>query len=202
MDRMNLTGPNAAPSSVAETTDEELMLRYRYGDVAAFDLLYERHRGALFRYVMRHVSARAVAEEIYQDAWMNLINARDRYEVTAKFTTYLFHIAHNRIIDHYRRHPPLRLVSLDQDDAEDAAYAVPAPQSWQPEVEAESRQLGRHLVKALGRLPPDQRDAFLLHEEGGLTLEEIAHMTGVGRETVKSRLRYALLKLREGISYA
>lgn len=177
------------------------MLRYRDGDAGAFDLLYLRHRGALFRYVIRHARARALAEEIYQEVWMNLINARARYEVSAKFTTYLFHIAHNRIIDHYRRHPPLRLVPMDDEDEEGPAYVVPAPASLQPEIAAESRQLGRLLSKALSQLPPDQRDAFLLHEEGEFTLEEIAQMTGVGRETVKSRLRYALAKLREGISY-
>jgi RNA polymerase sigma-70 factor (ECF subfamily) len=199
---MNFQSAQTALASVDLTTDEALMLRYRDGDAAAFDLLYERHRGALFRYVLRHVNARALAEEIYQEVWISLINARARYEVSAKFSTYLFHIAHNRIIDHYRRHPPLRLVSLDDDDDDEPAYVVRAPASRQPDAEAESRQLGQLLLTALSRLPPDQRDVFLLHEEGGLTLEEIAQTTGVGRETVKSRLRYALSKLREGISYA
>jgi RNA polymerase sigma-70 factor (ECF subfamily) len=185
-----------------EVADEALMSRYRDGDAGAFDVLYERHRGPLFRYVLRHVGTRALAEEIFQEVWINLINARARYEVSAKFTTYLFHVAHNRIIDHVRRRPPLRLVSLDDnEDEEGMVHAVPAPSSSQPEVEAESRQLGRNLLTALGQLPADQRDAFLLHEEGGLTLEEIAQMTGVGRETVKSRLRYALAKLREGMSH-
>ncbi len=198
--QMSVAGP-ALLESAEEPADETLMLRYRDGDVGAFDALYDRHRAALFRYVLRHVGARAHAEEIYQEVWINLINARERYAASAKFTTFLFHVAHNRIIDHYRRHPPLRLVSLDEDDDEGAAYQVAAPASAQPDVAAESRQLGQHLLRALGRLPPQQRDAFLLHEESGLSLDEIAHLSGVGRETVKSRLRYALAKLREGISY-
>ena len=87
---------NAAP-------DEELMNRYRDGDAHAFEVLYTRHKGPLYRYLLRQCGAAALAEELFQDVWMKLIRARERYETRAKFTTYLYHLAHNRLIDHYRR---------------------------------------------------------------------------------------------------
>ena len=85
-----------------EDSDEALMLRYRNGDARAFERLYERHKGALFRYFLRQCSQRAVAEELFQDVWTSLVRSRDRYRVRAKFTTLLYRMAHNRIIDHRR----------------------------------------------------------------------------------------------------
>src|SRR3989338_1153469 len=84
-------------------SDEELMLGYRNGDAAAFEVLYIRHKGALYRYLLRQCRVAVVAEELLQDVWLNLVRARERYEVKAKFTTYLFRLAPNRLIDYYRR---------------------------------------------------------------------------------------------------
>lgn len=179
--------------------DEQLMLRYRDGDAAAFDELYGRHRGGVFRYVLRHVGLRSAAEEVFQEIWMNIISSRARYRVEARFATFLYHIAHNCVIDHFRRKTPLHLISLDDDAVE--ANQVAGPGRDQPERAVALRQSAARLLNALALLPPEQREAFLLHEEGGLTLEEIATVTGAGRETVKSRLRYALAKLREGIEH-
>ena len=105
-----------------EGADEELMLAYRSGDARAFEALYARHKGGLFRFVLRSVRERAQAEELYQEIWMRAIEARARYEAQAKFTTWLYTIAHNRIVDHWRKRG-LQLVSLDD---EDAALAEPA----------------------------------------------------------------------------
>lgn len=179
-------------------SDEDLMLRYRDGDVRAFEDLYARHRGGVFRYVLRQVGFRSAAEEIFQEVWTNIISSRARYRVEARFATFLYRVAHNCVIDHFRRTPPLQLISLD-DDAEEAMQ-VAGPQQEQPERAVARRQTARQLLRALALLPDEQREAFLLHEEGGLTLEEIADVTGVGRETVKSRLRYALAKLRQELN--
>lgn len=176
--------------------DEQLMLRYRDGDAAAFDELYGRHRGGLFRYVLRQVGLRSAAEEVFQEIWINIISSRSRYRVEARFATFLYHVAHNCVADHFRRKTPLHLISLD-DDAEEA-IAVPGPARDQPERAVALRQSAARLLNALALLPSEQREVFLLHEEGGLTLDEIAAVTGTGRETAKSRLRYALAKLREG----
>ena len=176
-------------------SDEDLMLRYRDGDVRAFEDLYARHRGGVFRYVLRQVGFRSAAEEVFQEVWTNIISSRARYRVEARFATFLYRVAHNCVIDYFRRKPPLQLISLD-DDAEEAMQ-VAGPQQEQPERAVARRQTARRLLRALALLPDEQREAFLLHEEGGLTLEEIADVTRVGRETVKSRLRYALTKLRQ-----
>ena len=178
-------------------SDEQLMMRYRDGDAVAFDALYERHRGAVFRYVLRQVGLRSAAEEVFQEIWINIIGSRSRYRVEARFATFLYHVAHNCVIDHFRRKTPLHLISLDDNPQE--ALQVAGPGRDQPERAVALRQSAAKLLNALALLPPEQREAFLLHEEGGLTLEEIAAVTGTGRETAKSRLRYALAKLREGI---
>jgi len=189
-----LISVNAEPVS-----DEQLMLRYRDGDVAAFEELYGRHRGGVFRYVLRQVGLRSAAEEVFQEIWMNLISSRTRYRVEARFATFLYHVAHNCVIDHFRRKTPLHLISLDDDP--DETVQVAGPEREQPERAAAMRQSAAKLLNALALLPPEQREVFLLHEEGGLTLEEIAAVTGSGRETAKSRLRYALARLRQGVEH-
>jgi RNA polymerase sigma-70 factor (ECF subfamily) len=182
-----------------QVADEQLMLRYRDGDAAAFETLYGRHRGGVFRYVLRQVGLRSSAEEVFQEIWMKIISSRARYRVEARFATFLYHIAHNCVVDHFRRKTPLHLISLDDDAGE--ALEVAGPAGEQPERVVALRQSAARLLNALALLPPEQREVFLLHEEGGLTLEEIATVTSTGRETVKSRLRYALARLREGIEH-
>jgi RNA polymerase sigma-70 factor (ECF subfamily) len=184
----------------ADDTDEGLMLRYAGGDAAAFDLLYARHRGPVFRYVVRQLAGnRAQAEELFQDIWMSLIGARGGYKVEARFTTWLYTIAHNRVIDHYRRHRPLEVAVGDPGDDDDPAPELPAPDTAQPERIALAREQARRLLDLVESLPVAQREAFLLHEEGGLSVDEIAAVTGADREAIKSRLRYALGKLRQGM---
>ena len=185
---------------MTEATDEELMQRYRDGDANAFEILYARHKGPVYRYVLRQCGVAAQAEELFQDVWMNLIRARERYEVRAKFTTWLYTLAHHRVIDHYRRQAAGAPISYD-DDPDDAPLVEQVPDSeWkQPDSELERRRQAQQLLALLKQLPAAQRETFLLREEGGLTLEEIAAATGVSMETAKSRLRYALAKLRQGL---
>ncbi len=175
-------------------TDAALMLAYRAGDAAAFEALYARWRAPLYRYFLHQCGHAGQADELFQDVFMRVIGAAANYEPTAKFTTWLFRIAHNRLVDHWRK---LGREPVDPLPAEeDCEFDAPAPESATPEREAERRELGRALLAALNELPEVQREAFLLAEEGGLTLEEIAAIAGVGRETIKSRLRYASTKLR------
>ena len=174
-----------------EAPDEELMLAYRDGDAAAFDTLYARHRGALFRYVLRGVKLRAVAEELYQEIWILVIEARKRYAPSARFTTWLYTIAHNRLVDHWRR-KELTLVPSDEEE--------PASAASDPARQAEAREALARFAKALEDLPRPQREAFLLHEEAGLTALEIAAVTGSEPEAVKSRLRYAVAKLKAAVN--
>jgi RNA polymerase sigma-70 factor (ECF subfamily) len=182
-------------------TDEGLMLAWQAGDAAAFDRLYARHRGGVFRYLLRHCGNRASAEELHQDVWLRLISARPGYRPVARFTTWLYTVARNRLIDHWRAAAPQRLVSLDveQDDGMVVMQFEDPAVRADPMRNADSWQQGRRIVDALQALPGAQRDAFLLHVEGGLALTEIAALTGAPAETVKSRLRYAYARLRDAL---
>ena len=177
--------------------DEELMLAYRDGDVAAFDELYRRHKGPLYRYLLRQCRDPAAAEELFQDIWLNVVRARTHYAAAARFSTYLYRLAHNRLIDHYRRRMPALLVSFDDDAS--APEEPAAPVREQPESAYEARRQASRLLELLEALPAAQREAFVLQHEAGMTIDEIAGVTGVARETAKSRLRYAMAKLREGM---
>jgi len=173
------------------------MLACRDGEGAAFEALYARWRAPLYRYFLRQCGHAGQADELFQDVFMRVIGAAAGYEPTARFTTWLFRIAHNRLVDHWRkmgREPVDPLASGG--DGDDGEFDPPAPEDAAPERQAERKHLAEALVTALNELPDAQREAFLLAEEGGLTLEEIASISGVGRETIKSRLRYATAKLR------
>ena len=175
------------------------MLAYGGGNAAAFDELYARHKGGVYRYLLRHCRNNALADELFQDVWMNAIRVRATYAPTAKFTTWIYTLAHNRLVDHWRATGQARFASIDDDgegEARDIVDALPSAANDEPEARALSNELGAQLREALAALPIDQRDAFLLQYEGGLSLVEIAELTGVGMETVKSRLRYATAKLR------
>jgi len=181
-------------------SDESLMLRYRGGDSTAFEELYTRHKGALYRYLVRQCRQPAVAEELFQDIWMNLIRARERYEVRAKFTTYLYSMAHNRVIDFYRRQASSLPLSYDDDPEDPLVDRLSADGKDEPLNVAQRQELSRRLFAALDTLPEAQREAFLLREETGMSVEEIAAATGVNMETAKSRLRYAVAKLRRALT--
>jgi RNA polymerase sigma-70 factor (ECF subfamily) len=182
-----------------ERHDEALMLAYAAGEAAAFDVLYRRHKGGIYRYLLRQCGTAGTADELFQDIWMNVIRVRATYAPSAKFATWLYTLARHRLIDHWRVRGQATMISIDDDDHEAArglVEALPASRKDEPEVRAGNRELAADLAGALASLPPGQRDAFLLQQEGGLSLAEIAALQGVGVETVKSRLRYAVAKLR------
>src|SRR3970040_1654803 len=162
----------------AESTDEELMLLYRDGQAAAFDALYARHKGGVYRYLLRQCRDAAAAEELFQDVWMNLIRARAGYSVQAKFTTYLYRLAHNRWIDHYRKNSHVAMDSSAEDDCEAIAELPDERERPQDETLDAKRQAGR-LMELIAGLPEAQRETFLLQQEGGLRVEELAQATRV-----------------------
>ena len=175
----------------AEIADEALMLAYAAGDTSAFEQLYSRHRNRLYRYLLRQVRDPALADEFFQDIWQRVITAREGWKPEAAFTTWLFRIAHNRLTDHWRalKHRPPAPA-----DGDERAARVPDPDT--PERNLSEFEQRRRLQLALAELPEDQREVLQLRLEQELSLEEIGQITGVGRETVKSRLRYAMDKLR------
>lgn len=182
-----------AHSMTVTPEDSALMLRYKDGDVQAFEILYRRHNDSLYRYLLRLSRNRDTAEDVFQEVWSKLIKARERYRPTAKFTTFLYRVAHNCFIDHVRRNKRHTAECATDPDAT-------ASTGDEPDVLTEKGLARRRLDVALGDLPEEQRDVFLLHEEGGLNIDAIAAVTGVNRETVKSRLRYAVKKLKAALS--
>lgn len=179
-----------------DASDEALMLAYAAGDTAAFEQLYARHRSKLYRYLLRQLRDNALADECFQDVWQRVISARTGWTNSSKsadagFATWLYTIAHHRLGDHWRslKHRPAAPA-----DADERAARVTDPDT--PERVLSEFERRRQLQMALDDLPEEQREVLLLRLEQELTLEEIGEITGVGRETVKSRLRYAMDKLR------
>ena len=181
-----------APRMAHAPDDSALMLRYRDGDVAAFETLYLRHKDPVYRYLLRLSGHNETAEDVFQEVWGKIVKARASYRPTAKFTTFLYRVAHNCFIDHVRRNK--RHTGNAQIEPDLHEHPGETPET------ATERSLARErLEAALADLPEEQRDTFLLHEEGGLSVDQIAAVTDCNRETAKSRLRYAVRKLRAAI---
>ena len=179
--------------SVSDDEDAQLMLAYARGEMRAFETLYSRHRAALYRYLVRQSRDTEIANDLFQEVWSRVIVNRGRYEARAKFRTFLFTLAYNCFIDHCRRMKSRPAgTSIEDADAADLLTDDDA----RPEYELERAENSRRYRAALATLPQEQRDVYLLHEESDLSLEEIARVTGVGTETAKSRLRYAVGKLK------
>lgn len=176
-----------------EATDETLMLRYAAGEAAAFAPLYARHKDGIWRYLLRGNGNEAVTAELFQEVWASVVKSRAAYQPTARFATWLYRLAHNRLIDHWRAAKP-------NDELDETAEELAGFEHETPAARAVQAEQGTRLLAALATLAVEQREAFLLQAEGGLSLEDIAATQGVGRETVKSRLRYALAKLRKELA--
>jgi RNA polymerase sigma-70 factor, ECF subfamily len=181
---------------MTEDDDGELMLRYARGDMRAFEALYGRHRGALYRYLARQTRNTETANDLFQEVWSKVIASRDRYEPRAQFRTFLYRIAQNCFIDYCRRSS----VRNESSGAEDGWEGMlPGSEQDRPDIRAEQGQMIARYRAALAALPAEQRDVFLLYESG-LSLDEIATISSVGAETAKSRLRYAVAKLRASLA--
>src|SRR5260221_6228307 len=145
--------PATVPSVTSdEPSDEALMLRYCEGDADAFAVLYGRHKGSLYRYFLRQCDGAAVAEELFQDVWFNLIRARTQYTVQAKFSTYLYRLAHNRLVDYYRRQSAA-LVTAWNDGAGPPIEDAPSANEKEPEQQMQIRSQVTRLLNLLQALP-------------------------------------------------
>src|SRR5687768_8007379 len=184
----------SARGADAANDDETLMLRYCGGDVRAFETLYRRHKEGLYRYLQHMCGEREAARDLFQEVWRKLIASRERYQARAQFRAFLFSVAHNCAMDHFRRRTRQPLHAAE--DVEQLAEELVSAEHQRPEVQVGEVQLLADLQRALQDLPLEQRAVFMLHEESGLNLEEISRVTGVAMETAKSRLRYAIGKLR------
>ena len=182
-------------------SDESLMQAYSTGDARAFEVLYTRHRGPFWRYLTRLIGSSAEGEELFQDAWQRVIVARESYVASGSdssgspFRAWLFRIGHNLAMDRLRHKNIAPESSMD-----DNVLQFPAHSEAEPEHMSISAEAHQRLMQSLAELPHEQREVVLLRAEGELSLEEIGALTGHGRETVKSRLRYALAKLKQSLA--
>ncbi len=175
-------------------SDEELMLAFKEDEATAFNILYGRYKDALYRYFLRHIKNESVGQELFQDLWMKVINSKSNYQVKATFKTWLYTLAHNRLVDWYRRN------NLEQkafkENTEDEVDGII---NWNPEDELQTKRLSKEIKQAVSKLPFAQREVFLLHNESLLSLPQIAQMLNEGIEKIKSRYRYALGRLRKDL---
>lgn len=198
--------PCAESARMTDTpTDEALMQAYARGDARAFAILYERHERPVYRYFLRSLLDPQAAQDLLQETWMAVVRNAPAYAPRAKFTTWLYAIAHSKLVDHARAHARHAAASLDApaandpDDAGALIDRIADDPVCGPEARALSRAEARAFLACVEALPDAQRTAFLLHAEGGLGVDEIATLTGANVETTKSRLRYAMSKLRVGM---
>jgi RNA polymerase sigma factor (sigma-70 family) len=169
-----------------ERSDEALMKAYTQGSMEAFELLYSRHRGPFYRYVLRLAGDPATANDLYQGSWEKIIKARGAYNSAVPFRPWIYRIAHNHVMDYFRRVNPRSEALTDNLESGNIG----------PEEQLQHQDKVAALRDAVSRLPAEQKEALLLRLEAGLDLQDIADITGVNRETAKSRLRYAVGKLK------
>ena len=177
---------------MAEQTDEQLMLQYAAGEMAAFEVLYERYRTQLYRFILRQVGDPATANDLYQGCWEKIVKARKSYKKAAPFRAWMFRIARNHVVDHFRSKPSAALTDSSE-------FTDP---SRGPEEAASNQQNESDLATAILSLPVEQREVMMLKLESGFDLKTIASLTGVNMETAKSRLRYAVAKLKRSLGEA
>jgi RNA polymerase sigma factor (sigma-70 family) len=183
--------------SFDNASDERLMQQFAEGHTSAFASLYDRHQKSVWRFVLRSVREPAIADDVTQELWFAVAQSAARYQPTAKFRTWLFTMARNRVIDLSRTKK--NVVRIDEEDSDgNAVFSELAAESrLGPLRQLQSSEEARALLTAVEQLPADQREAFLLQAEGDMSVDDIAAATGVSFETAKSRLRYARNKLKE-----
>lgn len=175
--------------------DQQLMSQYSQGDTSAFESLYQKHKGGLYRYFVRQIGDLQLAEDLYQETWGRVIKAASSYETSAKFTTWLYRIAHNLLIDHVRAVKPVDLFSEAFTEEQDADSFLPSD-TQAPDTQFEEGVKAKLLKHCISLLPTVQKEALLLSMEGGFTAGGIAEVVGISLEATKSRIRYANQSLK------
>jgi RNA polymerase sigma-70 factor (ECF subfamily) len=182
-------------------TDEQLMLAFKTGDARAFSTLVSRHRGPVYNFIFRYVGHRQRAEDVLQETWMKVVRGSGQWQPTAKFTTWVYTIARNLCVDSARKESFRQADSLDApvgaNDERTRGELVTDEAMQVPDRAAHNVRVRPLIERALSSLPDEQREVFLLREYQGIGFKEIAEVTGVNENTVKSRMRYALEGLRK-----
>lgn len=183
-------------STAIETADNDLMLAYIAGDAVAFEQLYARYKKPLYQFMMNSCTNEALAKELYQDVWMRVVKARESYQLSSPFHAWLFKIARNLLVDHYRQISRAPTTNAAEWDDQLSPVSAIGAAALTPDELACLTQRTDVLYTALKKLPPNQREVVLLRHIAGLSIKEVAELIDEGAETVKSRMRYAIGKLR------
>ena len=193
-----MTAPRPDPA------DETLMLRYQQGDRAAFAQLVRRHQTALYNFALRQVRVAQQAEDVVQETFVRVVQNAGDFKHEARFTTWVYTITRNLCIDHLRKRALRKHPSLDESKGEEGDGPTLGEQTADPrasvEREATGTELKERIARAVDTLPDEQREVFLMREIANLPFKEIAEITGVPENTVKSRMRYALERLQEALA--
>lgn len=176
-----------------DRSDEILMRDYVSGDIQAFEILYGKYKGQLYRYFFRQTNSKEIAQELFQDVWIKIINARSNYEPTAKFSTFIYRVAHNHLIDYFRKSNNDALQKTDTSKSLDTYCGQPCNN---PEKTNQDRQNATMIIEQIEKLPEEQREAIVLKLGSDMSTKEIATITGVSAEAAKSRIRYAMSKIK------
>ena len=183
-----------------DQADEDLMVLYQQGEVRAFEVLLARHRRPVFNFILRFIGDKETAEDLLQESFMRVIRGADAYKRQAKFTTWLYTIARNLCVDQTRRRKHRKHASLDapmgSDEDSGTLLDVVAGNELASDRKTVNKELFATMEKAIANLAEDQREVFLMREFLDLPFKQIAEVVGVAENTVKSRMRYALEKLR------
>jgi len=192
------------PKRSLDPPDEALMLRYQAGEAAAFAQLVRRHQGPLYNFALRQVRVPQVAEDVVQEAFVRVVQNAAEFKHEARFTTWVYTITRNLCIDHIRKRALRKHPSLDQAGGEEGDGPTLGEQTADPrasvEREATGSELKERIARAVDKLPDEQREVFLMREIANLPFKEIAEITSVPENTVKSRMRYALERLQEALA--
>ena len=181
-------------------SDEDLMRDFQKGDVRAFQVLVDRYQKPILNFTFRYLRNREAAEEAHQEVFLRLVKAAGDYRPTAKFSTWLYTLARNFCIDQNRKNVFRNHQSLDEKIGNDETFSRLDRMSSNEagaEEESSAKELEGHLYRILDELNPEQKDVFLMREMQQLSFEEIAEITHVSSNTVKSRMRYALQAIQK-----
>jgi len=186
-----------------DRSDETLMQDYEKGDHLAFELLLKRHQSGIYNFLYRFLGQGENVDEAFQEVFLRVIRSTSSYTPSAKFSTWIYTIARNYCVDHVRKARFRKTVSFDdgEEGEEKISLADRVPDS---KVDLDSQvlaqDLSQKLEQALKKINPDQREVFLLREKADCSFDEISQIVGSSVNTVKSRMRYALMALREELS--
>ncbi len=180
-----------------QKSDYELVQEFVNGSQASLEALINRHRKRIFTYIMLLVKDQHLAEDIFQETFFKVIRSLQdgKYRDNGKFISWVLRIAHNLIIDHFRKGKQLNTCS--NDDYESDIFNSKKLSDKTVEQTLIDSQITRDIRKLIQELPEDQREVVVLRHYCGLSFKEIADHTGVSINTALGRMRYALINLRK-----